>query len=148
MFEVLIIFRDLSPGPATSKNKWVSAFKSVRGKPENQRFYKCHDLLIIHPLHHNIVFFQNQTSHQSSFAATQEPNENAELDQLGERAGRGAPGPDIEGLSLNLRLPGQIVPNSGEFDTCQLLRLVNKRCKKLRCYGGHTDVVVVFQKLH
>ena len=36
MFEVLIIFRDLSPGPATSKNKWVSAFKSVRGKPENQ----------------------------------------------------------------------------------------------------------------
>ena len=56
MFEVLIIFRDLSPGPATSKNKWVSAFKSVRGKPENQRFFKCHDLLIIH--HHNIVFFR------------------------------------------------------------------------------------------
>ena len=129
MFEVLIIFRDLSPGPATSKNKWVSAFKSVRGKPENQRFFKCHDLLIIH---HRI--FQNQTPNQSPLSKTQELDEDTELDQPGEGARRGAPGDDNEGLSLHLRLPGQIVTNSGEFDTCQLLRLVNKRCKKLRCY--------------
>ena len=68
--------------------------------------------------------FQNQTPHQSSFAATQEPDEDAELDQLGEGAGRGAPGADIEGLSLDLRFPGQIVTGGGESDTCQLLRLV------------------------
>ena len=32
------LFREPSPAPATSKNKWVSAFKSVRGKADTVRW--------------------------------------------------------------------------------------------------------------
>ena len=44
------LFREPSPAPATSKNKWVSAFKSVRGKADTVRWVGQGVALHIHKL--------------------------------------------------------------------------------------------------
>ena len=44
------LFREPSPAPATSKNKWVSAFKSVRGKADTVRWVGQGVALHIHLL--------------------------------------------------------------------------------------------------
>ena len=44
------LFREPSPAPATSKNKWVSAFKSVRGKADTVRWVGQGEAFCIHML--------------------------------------------------------------------------------------------------